>query len=509
MMSPCSSRLPVIALLLGITAVVALSNVLSKDTAREMSVGQVASNPSPSITPAVDDSQDAQSRPTEPDVSGLSSPSPAAASLPPHEPTPAIICRPWCLIRISWTGSSSVERWIARGLQPLYEAEDDLWAAVPPVVIAELQQDRHQISVIADEAYTLPLYVIRLPDDANYQALLGGLGQIIDRVSNHLLIRATILPPRVDEIIAAGLWIEKMPPVAVKAAVIDQKTLLGEPAAIGERVSANELKATIAALQDMGDALDAPRGRTYTEPGNVAAAEYIYERFAEAGLRVWYEDFVTDNGQLGINIVGEVPGRDRSRMLLVVAHYDSQSDDDEAPGADDNASGVAAIIEIARLLAGYDLPYPVRLVALTAEEAGLQGAEAFAGRAAAEGVAYIAAFNLDAIGAPLRDHALLLNADAGTVWLLDTLVAVNDDGGLGQQLVVRQNPAIVADDTVLREWGIPAILITRAVVGENPVHHTSRDTLANLDLHGVEEATRLTLLALAQLLSETGDDGGH
>lgn len=76
------------------------------------------------------------------------------------------------------------------------------------------------------------------------------------------------------------------------------------------------------------------------------------------------------------------PGK--SRTYLIFSHYHSLADAAVAPGADDNASGVAGLLAIAPVLAGYQLA-PVQFAALTGEEVDFQRARAFVKRAAETG----------------------------------------------------------------------------------------------------------------------------
>lgn len=76
------------------------------------------------------------------------------------------------------------------------------------------------------------------------------------------------------------------------------------------------------------------------------------------------------------NIVAEIPGTDlASEVLIVGAHHDAVVN---SPGADDNASGAAALMEVARVLQGRSFRRTVRLVFFTLEEAGLLGSTAYA-----------------------------------------------------------------------------------------------------------------------------------
>jgi hypothetical protein len=243
--------------------------------------------------------------------------------------------------------------------------------------------------------------------------------------------------------------------------------------------------------------------RHYATPGNVMAAEYLNRRFAAYGLTTWYEDFVTDEGLLALNVVAELPGDDRSEVYVLMGHFDSMNnagDQANAPGADDNATGIAALLEMARVLSRHRLAHPVRFFATNVEEAGLQGVKAFAARAAEGGVPIAGAYNVDAIGSPYHGTQLVLNADANSAWLQDVLIEANDAYGLGQDLLVRQNPVIVADDNFMRDYGFPTILVARELFGWSTVHHSPADTGDAVDMANVVSATQLVLAGIGTLV---------
>jgi aminopeptidase YwaD len=76
------------------------------------------------------------------------------------------------------------------------------------------------------------------------------------------------------------------------------------------------------------------------------------------------------------NIIVEIPGRSRGREVLIVgAHFDAVAG---SPGADDNGTGTAALLEIARVLKGRELERTVRLVFFNLEEIGIRGAKEYA-----------------------------------------------------------------------------------------------------------------------------------
>lgn len=129
-------------------------------------------------------------------------------------------------------------------------------------------------------------------------------------------------------------------------------------------------------------------GRATGTPGNEAARTYIEEAFRAAGLRAvdggtMRREFSIPglgDGAMGANVVAYVPGSEQpSRYIVVTAHFDhlGSRGADIYFGADDNASGTAALIELARELATRPPRHSVVFAALDAEERGLLGARAF------------------------------------------------------------------------------------------------------------------------------------
>ena len=106
--------------------------------------------------------------------------------------------------------------------------------------------------------------------------------------------------------------------------------------------------------------------RTYRDDGPMArTAAYISSELSSFGCEVTKQSF-TYEGHTLQNIVGELKGRDPAGPVLVIgAHYDTVR---TTPGADDNASGIAGMLGIARLLAGRQPDLTVRFVAFAFEE---------------------------------------------------------------------------------------------------------------------------------------------
>jgi hypothetical protein len=115
------------------------------------------------------------------------------------------------------------------------------------------------------------------------------------------------------------------------------------------------------------------------------------ERFEAAGLAVERHDYGT-----GINVAGVLEGTERpGERVLISGHYDHIPG---CNGADDNASGVAAVLEAARVMGGGDYPRTAVFVCWDEEETGLVGSRAYAERAVREGEDIVVVYSLDPVG---------------------------------------------------------------------------------------------------------------
>lgn len=119
--------------------------------------------------------------------------------------------------------------------------------------------------------------------------------------------------------------------------------------------------------------------RHASSPSNQMAAQYIYEKFQSFGLQVRYQA----NNSHNVNVIARKTGYLHPEMkVLIGAHYDNIRAGigplDTMKGADDNGSGVAAVLESARLLANYNPKYTIEFIAFDEEEIGLLGAYGYA-----------------------------------------------------------------------------------------------------------------------------------
>jgi Zn-dependent M28 family amino/carboxypeptidase len=235
-------------------------------------------------------------------------------------------------------------------------------------------------------------------------------------------------------------------------------------------------------------------------------AQWLERRLRSFGYRdvtLWpYEQA----GARLVNVVCVKPAAQRQRRdtILLGAHFDSRMEQiadatARAPGASDNASGVAVLLEVARLLAPVRLRDAVRFVLFSGEEQGLWGSAAYAAFVKSQNVPLRFVFNLDQTGWSGRG-ALQIDRDEGG------RVGTNDAESrrlveLMQRLAKRYisvptriGPAFGSDYVPFEARGYPIVGLYE---GQGyPHYHKTTDTPDRVDVGYVTEAAKLTLATL-------------
>jgi Tol biopolymer transport system component len=138
-----------------------------------------------------------------------------------------------------------------------------------------------------------------------------------------------------------------------------------------------------------------------TQPGNKLAASYLFDTYKSFGYSPEYQTFTyrvrgSDRAGPTANVIATLKGTVNPELVYVVSsHYDSVA---VGPGADDDSSGTAALLETARLLANHPQPATIVFASFTGEEAGLLGSREFVRRAVEDKVHVVGALNNDMIG---------------------------------------------------------------------------------------------------------------
>jgi Zn-dependent M28 family amino/carboxypeptidase len=245
------------------------------------------------------------------------------------------------------------------------------------------------------------------------------------------------------------------------------------------------------------------------------AKVYVHSAFEAAGLTVTEQTYEFD-GRRVANLIADPPGATTDATPYIVgAHYDSVIG---TPGADDNASGVAVMLELARRTTAKPPGVPLRFVAFTLEEPPThatrhQGSRVFVKRLTEAGGQVAGAIILEMVGLtiPKQHYPLFLRwagyPDAGN------FIGIVGNGAskpLGERVLrgMRKNPALpveslfvwlngwIIPDTRLSDhapfWdkGFPALMITDTAFFRNPNYHGPNDTADTLDYAFMAELVR-------------------
>ena len=138
-----------------------------------------------------------------------------------------------------------------------------------------------------------------------------------------------------------------------------------------------------------------------TRPGNALAREYLLGQYKSFGLDAKLQPFdarpnVNQPVVPTANVLAVLKGTENPELVYVISsHFDSRA---EGPGADDNTSGTAALLEAARVLSTRPQPATIIFASFTAEEAGLLGSREFVRQAKTDGLKLAGALNNDMLG---------------------------------------------------------------------------------------------------------------
>lgn len=266
---------------------------------------------------------------------------------------------------------------------------------------------------------------------------------------------------------------------------------------------------------------DELEGRGFGSEGLDRAAEYISEKFQEAGLRpagekagsyfqTWEDSGGDPERRVKMrNVIGVIPGRKEElsgQSVVIGAHYDhlglgwpwtgEGNKGKIHPGADDNASGVAVLLELARVLGETLKPdRSIVFAAFTGEEAGKKGSRYYA----ANEKLYppdkcIGMLNLDTVGRLGKKKLLVLNGASAKEWA-QIFRGAGYVAGVDVEMVTEELDS--SDQISFLEAGAPAVQL---FTGPYPDYHRPTDTADKIDPDGLIKVS-LVVKEVAEYLS--------
>jgi hypothetical protein len=241
--------------------------------------------------------------------------------------------------------------------------------------------------------------------------------------------------------------------------------------------------------------------RNALHPHNDLAADYIFQTLSRFGLPTYNQNYSTS----GRNVYAIQTGTDYpDQEFIICAHYDDMPSQPPAPGADDNASGVAAVLETARILSQILTPYTIIYALWDEEEIGLMGSGYYATQAYQAGDSILGVVNLEMFGWDSNNDGLFdihTRPIANSVQLADLIDYLENDYNIGLSPVIYNPGTTASDHSSFWNHGYTAVVFSEAYYGGdfNPFYHTSNDRIAHFNLDYFHALSKLAVATIAHL----------
>jgi hypothetical protein len=399
-------------------------------------------------------------------------------------------------------------RLVVEGIPVVRDMERFLLVAAPPEAIRALDDLGVEYTILDRSVEGRTFYTIWVRDRQGLQALASFPGiDILYSDGIDAVVRAA--PPDAEEAAAAGFEIARvfLRPVRIAA----EERPAGAPIRletdplIQEMVDSVSITSVTTAVQRLQDF----RTRYCRHDSCAAAANWIKSRFESFGIDSVYLHWF--DPEIKHNVVAVIPGvKNPEKLVVVGGHYDSiTGNHNYCPGADDDASGTALVIECARILSRYRFDYTLVFVAFGGEEVGLVGSEAFAALAEARGDTILAAVCADMIGyvAPGDEIDLDIVANPSSSWIRELAI---DAAALYVPELAAVNGSIPSgassDHASFYAHGYNAVLFFEDSGNYSPYIHTANDVVGlSYNSETLAERSVRAAVALLATLAEPYD----
>ncbi|MFH1841794.1 MAG: M28 family peptidase [bacterium] len=272
-----------------------------------------------------------------------------------------------------------------------------------------------------------------------------------------------------------------------------------------DQVTWSGIAAKIGWLQDFGT-------RWSYSSQCLAAADSLHAFFTDLYLPVEFQDFEHMWNPCRNVIATQVGATYPDSIFVICGHYDSISDQSgsNAPGADDNGSGTAAVLTAAEIFARETFDYTIKYICFSAEEQGLVGSQFYAAWARQQDLQIVGALNFDMLAwwTDGVDFDLELEANVSSVWLVDAIANAADLYTSMPYEIHVDNGAWWGDHASF--WGEGYHAVNHEESWDwydpdfNPFYHSIRDVLEECHPGFALGNTRIAVAALATLAGLVG-----
>lgn len=252
--------------------------------------------------------------------------------------------------------------------------------------------------------------------------------------------------------------------------------------------------------------IDTIYSRHKTRAGNELAFKYVLSEFSRYGLQTDSMIFsATGKNALAIQPGSVYP----NQFYILCAHYDDMPNLPIAPAADDDGSGVGAVLEAARILSQYEFEYTIIYALWDEEEQGKVGSLAYANLANTNNDSIMGVINLDAIAWDGdNDSAAMVHTKtsaANSLQISDTVLSVNSTYNLGLNLALTNPGATYSDHASFWTNNFGAVLLIEDwTFDPNPHYHLDSDLIIYFNLPYYERMAKLAIASLSSLAIPIG-----
>lgn len=322
--------------------------------------------------------------------------------------------------------------------------------------------------------------------------------------------------------VVKGQWSPSDSPLHVDLRAATARSAALPPLTLKPRSALAELPPVFSqkALMEHVEFLASPRleGRAPGSEGGALAARYIAERFQQIGLLPggdnggYFQKFTLEKGPNGTpvettNVIGLLPGTKadwKSQSAILSAHYDHlglgwpdvhKGDEGKPhPGADDNASGVSVMLELAKALKASGPPSrTLMFIAFSAEEAGLKGSAYYVEHPRMPLDQVIGVINLDTVGRLGNDKISVLGTGTSSEWQ-HIFRGAGFVTGVENRLIPDSMQS--SDQMSFIRKNVPGIQLFTAAHGD---YHRTTDTADRIDAAGLVKVAAFAREGIAYL----------
>lgn len=285
---------------------------------------------------------------------------------------------------------------------------------------------------------------------------------------------------------------------------------MAQHAVIGDIIDAVNIDSMITSVEEMSGEVPVDLGngpvtitsRHSNHAGNALAQQYYEQKFAALGYSAEVQAFNTTGRNVLVIKTGMVHPEE---IVVLCAHYDAMPGGTlyNAPAADDDGSGCAAVLEAARVLRDIPFERTIIFALWDQEEQGKIGSIHYANAMAANDEAIVGVVNMDAIafdGNGDRKARVHARPVANSMAIADTVFAILDRYTIDIDLLLTTPGETYSDHASFWSAGYGAVLVIEEFAGDgNPGYHTPNDRVQNFDVPYFEKLAKLSIGSAAAL----------